>query len=122
MSLGMCLNQAAAKVLRQMQLDLDTYRDSYTVVKEKYNEEHKKLKEMVRQTHFKLDNLFAFCERVFGDGQEILLVVTELTVRPYAALFIGKYGCDPYFRHHKNLLFYERKAEIIQQIQSLELD
>ncbi len=77
---------------------------------------------MVRDTKFKLDNLFAFCEKVFSDGQELLIVVTELTVRPYAAIFISRYGCDAFYQHNKNLLFYKRQTEIVQQIRELELD
>ena len=50
------------------------------------------------------------------------ILVTELTLRPHTARFIGKYGCDAYFRHNRELLFYERKAEIIKQIQDLNLD
>ena len=46
----------------------------------------------------------------------------ENAILGYAARFIGKYGCDGYFRNNKNLLFYERKIEILQQIKDLNLD
>ena len=84
-------------------------------------EENKELKKQAQLTRQRLENMFSFCEKVFPDGQELLIVVTELTIRPYAARFIGKYGCDGYFRNNRNLLFYERKTEILQQIQELDL-
>jgi len=69
-----------------------------------------------------LNNLFAFCEEVFPEGQELLILVTELTINYYAATFISRYGCDAYFTHNQELLFYERQQEIISQLESLELN
>ena len=70
----------------------------------------------------RLNNLFAFCEEVFPEGQELLILVTELTINYYTATFISRYGCDAYFAHNQELLFYERQQEIISQLESLELN
>ncbi|MFR3921735.1 MAG: hypothetical protein ACLTYN_06865 [Dysosmobacter welbionis] len=35
--------------------------------------------------------------------------MTELTINYYAATFISRYGCDAYFTHNQELLFYERQ-------------
>ena len=67
----------------------------------------------------KLSNVFKFCEEVFADGQEMLILVTELTISYYGAHFISRYGCDEYFAHNKELLFYERQKEIIEGIEDL---
>ena len=48
--------------------------------------------------------------------------MTELTINYYTATFISRYGCDAYFAHNQELLFYERQQEIISQLESLELD
>lgn len=121
-------NLAASKVLYLMIQKINSEsiegcgKEPYSIIKDVFNTENANLKDSVRITKSKLDNLFSFCEKVFSDGQELLIVVTELTVRPYAAIFISRYGCDPYFRHNKNLLFYERQIEIVQQIKELRLD
>ena len=70
----------------------------------------------------KLSNLFLFAEDIFPDGQEMLILVTELTISRYGARFISRYGCKEYFAHNKELLFYERRKEIINEIQTLELE
>jgi hypothetical protein len=70
----------------------------------------------------KLSNVFKFCEEVFGDGQEMLILVTELTISYHGAHFISRYGCKEYFAHNKELLFYERQKEIIAEIDELKLD
>ena len=68
----------------------------------------------------KLSNMFRFCEEVFGEAQEILILVTELTIRYYDARFISRYGCKEYFAHNKELLFYERQMELIAELDNLE--
>ena len=65
--------------------------------------------------------MFKFCEDVFRDGQEMVILVTELTISYYGAHFISRYGCKEYFDHNKELLFYERQKEIISELESLEL-
>ncbi len=66
-----------------------------------------------------LEHLFAFVEEVFGNDQEMLILVTELTVRYYCAKFIAKFGCAAYFQHNQDLLFYERKRELLDEISAL---
>ena len=56
-----------------------------------------------------------------GDGQEMVIFVTELTISYYGAHFISRYGCKEYFAHNKELLFYERQKEIISELEELEL-
>ena len=67
----------------------------------------------------KLKNLFCFVETVYGNGQEMLILVTELTVRYYCAKYIAKFGCAAYFQHNQDLLFYERKKELLEEISAL---
>ena len=77
-------------------------------------------KDEIAKIKIRLENLFQFVEEVFEDGQEMLILVTELTVRYYCAKFISKFGCDAYFKHNQNLLFYQRKQELLTEIAALE--
>ena len=65
-----------------------------------------------------LDNLFAFVEDAFEGERELLLLVTELSINRYSVAFIGEYGCDRYFKHNKDLLFFERKKDIAERIEA----
>ena len=65
-----------------------------------------------------LANAFAFLEAVFGEGQEILLFVTELTENFWTSQYIAGFGCERYFAHNKELLFYERQREIVRKIEN----
>ena len=82
----------------------------------------KKFKENVNtvKAHFK--NMFDFCEDVFGEGsRELLILVTELAADPFTAKYIANFGCEEYHKHDKALMFYERKNEILEEINKLGL-
>ena len=66
-----------------------------------------------------LNNVFRFCDDAFGDGQELLILVTELTMNYYCSRFINVYGSEEYFKHNKDILLYERGKEIVNQINLL---
>lgn len=96
-------------------------KEAFEIVKADYDKQFKGIKKLAEEAGRKLTNLFDFCERAFSEGQEILILVTELTISWYGSWFISRYGCEAYFRHNKELLFYERQKEIISQIEDLDL-
>ena len=93
----------------------------FEIIREDYNKRRDSMKDFVSETSKKLENAFLFCETAFGDGQEMLILVTELTISYYCSEFIGKYGCEKYFSHSKELMFYERQQEIIEQLNKYNL-
>lgn len=95
---------------------------AFKLLKADFDARTKELKKAAEKAGEKLSNVFKFCEDVFEEGQEILILVTELTISYYGAHFISRYGCKEYFNHNKELLFYERQKEIIQELENLELD
>lgn len=68
-----------------------------------------------------LDHVFRFAEDAFGEGKEMLVLVTELTVNKDAVDFISRYGCDGYFAHNKELLFHDRRQEIDCALEAMDL-
>ena len=100
--------------------DLDSD-NTFKLLKKEFDNYTKKLKKQEANAGIQLSNMFGFCEEVFGEGQEMLILVTELTISYYSAHFISRYGCKEYFNHNKELLFYERQKEIIREIESLKL-
>ncbi len=67
----------------------------------------------------KLSSLFRFAETVFAEGQEMLILVTELTIGHYSSRFIARYGCEEYYKYNEALKFYERKLEILKKGEAL---
>lgn len=95
---------------------------AFQLLKESFDSRTKALKKQANAAGKQLSNVFVFCEEVFGEGQELLILVTELTISYYGAHFISRYGCKEYFNHNKELLFYERQKEIITELEKLELE
>ncbi|MBR7088460.1 MAG: AAA family ATPase [Mogibacterium sp.] len=67
----------------------------------------------------KLNNLFAFAEKVWRQGQEMVILVTELTIGRYSSRFISRYGCDAYYTNNDSLKLYERKLDILRKGEKL---
>ena len=94
----------------------------FKFIKNNYDERVKAHKVSADLCGKRIANAFSFLEKAFDEGQEILIVVTEMTSNGYFAKYISLYGCDSYFKHNKNLLFYERQNEIDRALENLKLD
>ncbi len=96
--------------------------DAFAVLKKDFDQRVKVLKKDADEVGKQMTNIFVFCEGAFGEGQEMLVLATELTASKDAAAFIGKFGCKAYYRHNKELLLYERQEEIVQALKDLKLN
>ena len=65
-----------------------------------------------------MDHAFAFLEETFGQGQELVIFVTELTAGPDTSWSIEQFGCDAYFRHNRELLFDDTRRRIRSEIEA----
>ena len=101
--------------------DVSDGTEAFKLLKKDFDDRTQQLRKHAADTGEKLANVFSFCEKAFDEGQEMLILVTELTINHYSARFISRYGCEKYFAHNKELLFYERQKEIIAQIDELEV-
>ena len=95
--------------------------EGFKILYDDYNGRQKSFKKLVEHGKQLLTNMFTFVEEVFEEGQEILIIVTELTINYYTVQFISHYGCKEYFNHNKELLFYERQKEIISELEDIDL-
>ena len=118
-SLLSALDEIKAAVIKASPKNAD---DAFKFVKKLFDEKVKMLKELSSDVGDKLSNVFKFLENAFGDGQEMLIFVTELTINRYTASFITRYGSAEYFNHNKDLLLYERHKDIIREIEILNIE
>ena len=93
---------------------------AFALLKKDFDQRMAGLRKSAGDAGKKLSNLFRFCGEVFPDGQELLILVTELTLNPHCARFIGRYGCKEYYERNKELLFYERQQEIIRKMEDID--
>mgnify|MGYP002510010196 CR=1 FL=1 len=91
-------------------------------IKAAFDGEAVKLKEKTALTGKRLENLFVFAEQAFKEGNEMLILVTELTVNNDSARFIGQFGCPAYERHSRELMLSERQNNLLGEIKALQLE
>lgn len=110
-----------AHTLRQDQKSMErdggrTAEEAFSLMKEQFETENKTWEGQTQMTSLWLEHAFSFVEEVFGDSQEMVIFVTELSMNYFAVQFISENGCDAYHRYNKSLLFAERQKDILKEI------
>lgn len=95
---------------------------TFDLLRERFNERLDELDASVDAASAALDNVFKFVEEAFGEGQEMLMLVTDLSVSRAGMAFINDHGCERYFAHNQNLQFYERGSDLAARIDRITLD
>jgi hypothetical protein len=86
-------------------------------VKTFFNGEIGALKERVTTEQKRLDNLFAAMSKIFGDeSNEMLVLVTELTLGKDTADFFASFGSDSYEKYNALLMVGDRKETLRKEI------
>ncbi|MBO4748689.1 MAG: ATPase, partial [Lachnospiraceae bacterium] len=98
----------------------------FEYVRKKYNAEAARLKQETERTAQRLHALFLFAEQAFAsaegvNGNEMLILVTELTVGKSSSAFIATFGSEDYRKHNEQLMLSERQSDLKAQIAELGL-
>ena len=95
--------------------------DLFACLKTKFEAEVVAMKEHTVATQSMLHYLFAFAEEAFEQGNEMLILVTELTVNSASSRFLASFGSPDYQRHNQELMLSERRDDIKKKIGELGL-
>lgn len=95
-------------------------KESFAHLKAAFDERTVDLRNRTGVTKKRLENLFTFAENAFAEGNEMLILVTELTVNNDSARFIGQFGCEAYQRHSDDLMLSERSNSLQDEIMALD--
>lgn len=100
--------------------------EAYEYLKKKYTARVAKMKQETQNVQGELHALFAFAEEAFGEGEmkggnEMLILMTELTVNAQAAQFIATFGSTDYKKYNEAMLLSERSSDLQAQIADLHL-
>ncbi|MDD5969910.1 MAG: AAA family ATPase [Candidatus Fimousia sp.] len=88
-------------------------------VKEAFAQQAELRKQLLEGAGKQLEYAFLFLEEAFGEGQELVWFVTELTSNYYTAKYIGRFGCEKYFYYNKELLLVEKDQELQREIEEV---
>ena len=81
-----------------------------------FGEEVARRKQLAEETGAMFTNAFRFLETTFGDSQELVIFVTEITAGYDTSWFVEQFGCDAYYRHNRELLFDDTRRRIREEI------
>ena len=96
--------------------DIAAPAEAMDAVRDWFGGEVEKRKALGTETGARFDNAFRFLEQTFGQGQELVIFVTEVTTGYDTSWFVENFGCDAYFRHNKELLFDDTRRRLREEI------
>ena len=106
------------KVLLSEQLPKDAD-SAFEILRAEFEKERKVLDDLTAQTLQRLEYAFDFMETAFGESQEMVYFITELSVNPFAMDFLRENECPRYYRYNKSLLFDDAQADIRSQLSDI---
>ena len=84
----------------------------FLLQKEKMEQAREKAKQAVEAA-------FSFVENAFGEGEEMVLFVTELTITADSVRFLAEEPNEKYLKYSEELLIGTRRQEILSEIKNL---
>ena len=88
--------------------DFSFIKDCFRVKEEEWQQE-------VEKTGKMLSNALNFLGNTFGEGQELLLFLSELTKSPYALSFLSDVGNETYSRYNQYLLLKDKQKALQEE-------
>lgn len=95
--------------------------EAFSIIETDFKNRTDALKERAETISGELLNLFDFMEKSFGDGNEMLILVTDLTAGYDCARFLSERDCKPYFKYSRKYRTSEREQKIDEQMERLEI-
>jgi hypothetical protein len=122
------LSKETRQLLRRVLQTLEDYRqtiltqnartgqEAAQLVREQFSQAVASRKASILDTSAKLDAAFAFLETTFGEGQELVIFLTELTMNCYSMRFIRDNGCPKYTEYNESLLLGGRQKRLLEEL------
>ena len=104
-------------LLKQQRLGEDMA--GFDALRAEFQKEVRNRHTLVRDIQGWLEQAFSFVLDSFGDGQELLLLVSGLTRSPLAAAFLSEHVCPVYLQYSEKLLFRQQERCLQEQCGAL---
>ena len=89
-------------------------------IREEYTRAVSQMKQNAQTAEQHLNHLFAFVDDVFGQGNEMLLLTTNLSVNRDTVRFLSSHHCDSYFRFAKKYEIYDRGEALSRELDAID--
>ena len=91
-------------------------RRQYALIQSWFAAREKERQDAILRTDEELTNTFRFLSRVYGEGQEMVLFLTELSAGYYSLRFLNEHGNASYSRYSRILLLREKRDALREQV------
>ena len=92
---------------------------AFDLLRESFMKDRERLDAAAERTSARLEYAFDFMEAAFGEGQEMVYFITELSVNLYAMDFLKEHESPRYYRYNKSLLFDDAQTGIRRQLDDI---
>lgn len=93
--------------------------EAFSIVQEQFAKEADALEVNTEAASAQLEYAFDFMEAAFGESQEMVVFITELSVNANAVWFLQENECPRYYMYNKSLLFEDQQASIKRELNDL---
>lgn len=97
-------------------------REDFRHIKEEFEKEETRRQQNIAATNRHLTNAFDFLVRTYGEGQELVIFLSELSAGYCSLKFVSECGNESYYKYNKILLLRDRKSELKNEILKLDLN
>ena len=94
-------------------------REDFSLVKDRFDTIEFVRKEGISAVQNHLNNAFAFLVKVYGEGQELVIFLTELSAGYYSLRFISECGNEAFYKYNKLLLLKENRSRLTEEAMEL---
>lgn len=108
---------SAMRMLAEYKRNPDTgdLKKDFERINRQFGSEVKQHEKQAAQVKSMLEAAFSFIETVWGNHQEMVFFLTELTSGADSLAFINQWGCESYFRYHQELLAYGQEQKLTEE-------
>ena len=92
---------------------------AFSLLRESFMKDRERLDTAAEKTSARLEYAFDFMEAAFGESQEMVYFVSELSVSLYAMDFLKEHESPRYYRYNKSLLFDDAQTGIRRQLDDI---
>ena len=93
--------------------------EDFSLVKDRFDTIEFVRKEGISAVQNHLNNAFAFLVKVYGEGQELVIFLTELSAGYYSLRFISECGNEAFYKYNKLLLLKENRNKLTEEAMEL---
>ena len=94
-------------------------RGAYAFLRTMFTSEETARKARAEETGRHLTNTFLFLDRVFGQGQEMVLFLTDLSAGRDSLRFVREQGNEEYYKYNRMLLLKDSREELRNEVMKL---